>query len=667
MGIAAATFILVACALCGTASARPYWVFLRDRGPAAADPAALAERIRPEVWARRAIAGSPLPDELDRPVWEPYAREVARHGRLRQRSHWLNAVSVELTPADSAEVARLPFVTRIRPVAVARQDAIGPLPLDATTQPFRALAAPPEREGPERILYGPSFGQLSEIGVPALQTLGFSGNRVRFMMLDTGFRKDHDAFARAKVEAEWDFVFGDGRVQNEPDDAPTQQNHGTGCWSTAGGYVPGVLIGPAYGATFVLAKTEDVRSETRAEEDNYVAALEWADTLGVVLTSASLSYLRFDDGFNYTFEDKDGDTAVITRAVDIAAGRGILCVNSVGNFGCETGGTLGTPADADSVVSVGAVDSLGVIAYFSACGPTFDGRTKPEVVARGVHTLWADANGHDYYGYASGTSLSTPLVSGALALLMEAHPEWSAMQARQILMDTADRAGAPDGRYGWGRVSAPAALYSTPLLYPFPFSLIDPTDSTDVMVYRPTFSWHSTTDPDSPEPVSYTLWVDEIGGALASWALPTGADTLFTMPFALVSGACYRWHVSADDVDGNRRESREDLLFCISAALQSVDGDAAPARLRLTCGPNPLRGAMELRVTGACPSAPGWTVFDALGRRVASGVTSPSGDGYAGRWDGRLPGGGPAGPGVYFLEARAGARVLRTTLVRLAD
>jgi hypothetical protein len=668
--LCAGTTLLASLLLIGTlgsaAEARPYWVFLRDRGPLAADPAALALKIHPEVWARRARAGAGLPDELDRPVWEPYVREVARRGHLRQRSHWLNAVSCDFTRADSCEVARLPFVTRVRPVAVARQASIGPDPLETTQQPFARIVPEPGRAGPGRMSYGPSFGQLSEIGVTDIQALGFSGNRVLMMMIDTGFYRSHDVFAHTKVAAAWDFVFNDGRVEDEPQDGPYQQNHGTGTWSVAGGYASGVLIGPAFGATFVLAKTEDTRSETRAEEDNYVAALEWADTLGVALASSSLSYLRFDDGFNYTFEDKDGDTAVITRAVDIAAGRGLLVVNSLGNYGCGGPGTLGTPADADSVISVGAVDSLGAIAWFSACGPTFDGRIKPEVVARGLHTLWADANGPNLYGYASGTSLSTPLVSGAAALLMEAHPEWSAMDVRQALMETASRADSPDPLYGWGRINAAAALYYTPLLYPLPFSLVDPADSADVPVYQPTLRWRSTIDPLPGGSVAYTVWLDEIGGGGASWAFPAGSDTLFTTPVVLSGGSSYRWRVSAEDVDGRRRESREQWVFHVSDALQSADEAPTPARLRLTCGPNPFSGAVELRIAGAGGAPPRWTIYDALGRRIASGATRASGSGFDGRWDGRLAGGAPAGPGVYFLEARAGSRVLRTTLVRPA-
>jgi hypothetical protein len=658
---------------------RPYWVFLRDRGELTVDPVAIADRIPPEVWARRTRAGALLPDERDLPVWEPYVRRLETLGRLRHRSHWLNAVSLDLAPAAVPRVAALPWVTEVRPVAEMRAASIGPALDDRGTPLESSLITwsdrspgPPRRVEPGSFDYGPSFDQLDEIGVTALHVLGFYGSRVRLMMLDTGFRKDHEAFQQAHILAEWDFVFDDANVQNEPGDHILQHNHGTGCWGIAGGYAPGKLIGPAFDAQFALSKTEDIRSETRAEEDNYVAALEWAETLGVAITSASLTYVRFDDGFRYTFPDKDGDTAVITRAVDIAAAHGLLCVNALGNYGCDEPGALGTPADADSVLSVGAVDSLDVIAWFSACGPTYDGRTKPEVLARGVLTVWADANGPGLFGYSNGTSVATPLVSGAAALLMEAHPDWSAMQVHDALMLTADRADSADDRYGWGRIDAAAAMALSPLTYPMPFSLISPTDGTLVGIYQPSFAWHATIDPDQADSIAYTLFLEETGQEGAQWEFPAGTDTVLTVPFALSSGASYNWYVSADDGQENRRLSRETYEFQIDEALQGIEGPSGPGRLEIACSPNPFLGAVSFRVPGAHTSVAGpgavptWAVYDPAGRRVASGATALTAEGFSGRWDGLTRRGTPADAGVYYLELRLGPRVVRQTLVRLA-
>jgi hypothetical protein len=154
-------------------------------------------------------------------------------------------------------------------------------------------------------------------------------------------------------------------------------------WSLFAGDVPGRLRGIARGATFLLAKTEDVRTETRVEEDNYVAALEWADSIGVDIISSSLAYLIFDNGFSSTPSQLNGDVAVTTVAVDSAARRGILVVTAAGNSGPGSR-TIWTPADADSGLAIGAEDSLGNIGGFSSRGPTADGSIKPDFTAPGV-------------------------------------------------------------------------------------------------------------------------------------------------------------------------------------------------------------------------------------------------------------------------------------------
>ena len=694
-----------------TASAA-FWVFFVDKGPEQPGAAAwlgIAESLPATTWARRSAAGrSRTPDAHDLPLWRPYVEALERWALIRHESRWLNAVSAQLDDAAREQVARLPFVREIRPVARVRRASLGPA-FDETGRPLGRTTRL-HQSGPAfartgelaygSLDYGPSVHQLEEIAVVPVHALGFSGNRVRMMMIDTGFRLDHDAFAATDIVDTWDFVFGDPIVQNEEEDHESQHNHGTGCWGTAGGYAPGHLIGPGYGASFVLSKTEDIRSETRAEEDFYVAALEWADQLGVRVTSASLNYVCFDDEFCYEYEDKDGDTAVITRAIDIAAGRGILCVNSQGNYGCYEG-SLGTPADADSMVAVGAVDSLGVIAYFSACGPTYDGRTKPEVLARGVDTYWAAADETGTYGYASGTSLSTPLVGGAAALLFEAHPEWSNMDLRQALLETADRAGQPDNQHGWGRIDAEAALGWTPLTYPLPYSLISPPNGTETENRRPTFTWHTSVDPDAPDPLAYSVRIFEAGDPQSEFLVEAGADTSVTLDFPLAPLTTYRWEVQAEDSAGLTRLSRETWEFMTpQASSVEFDPDAgdltgAAARMEITSTPNPFRDHVRIRLTvsaaagatmpagampwGPMPSEPTqwdsmqWRIYDPTGRRVAAGsapgpATAPvSGHTgvYTAEWDGRLRGGSPAPAGVYYLEARVGAASARQTLLRL--
>lgn len=644
--------------------ARPWWVFFVDHGGAVLDAASMlcvAEDTAPEAWARRG-AMSPVPDLLDLEPCAEYVAGVAAHGRIRHRSRWLNAVSCELTAAAVEEVRGLPFVGRLAPVAVSRAQSLGPAFSPSGRPLGRTVDAGARPRGPDP--YGPAFGQLEEINVVRLHQAGYTGNRVGVMMLDTGFRKDHHAFANAHLAGEWDYVFEDGDTQNESGDDYYQHYHGTGTWATLGGYDPGHIVGPAFDATFYLAKTEDVRSETQAEEDNYVAALEWADRLGVSVVSASLSYTCFDDGFCYDYPWKDGDRPVISRAVDIAVARGIVCVNSAGNYGWSPN-SLGTPADADSIIAVGAVDSLNRIADFSSRGPSDDGQTKPEVVARGVDTWWADAGAPDWYGPSSGTSLSCPLVGGAAALLREAHPEWDPMTLRAALMNTADRHSHPDNDYGWGRIDTWAALQSAPVTFATPFSLSLPADGDTAKVQPVRFTWRSSHDPDEGGPIEYTLSIREDMLNGRRWVYPAGNDTTLLIAPPMADGLPYLWEVTAEDQDGNRRFSRERRRIWggpVSAA-------PAPARsgIPLVCHvtPNPSPGAFafELESGAALDDRANWTVYDALGRRTASGMLN----GGTGTWDGSDLSGHPAAAGVYYLEIRRGAESARRTIVRAAS
>jgi len=252
--------------------------------------------------------------------------------------------------------------------------------------------------------------------------------------------------------AEWDFVNDDGETQNEEGDPETQHNHGTVTWSTLGGAWDGELYGPAYLASFILAKTEDVSSETQIEEDNWVAGMEWADSFGVDVISSSLCYIDW-----YSYSDLDGNTAVTTIAADIAAERGIVVCNAMGNSG-PASGTLLAPADADTILACGAVWSDGDIASFSSRGPTYNGRTKPEVLARGVYTYCASPYDTTGYTQAHGTSLSTPLVGGCAAVLLSAHPDWNPVKVREALMMTAGNAQSPNNDRGWGIVDLLAAV-----------------------------------------------------------------------------------------------------------------------------------------------------------------------------------------------------------------
>jgi subtilisin family serine protease len=433
------------------------WVYFTDKAvfdseSTAAHLAGAKALLGDHAARRRAkVLGRDLVDFHDLPVAEHYVARLEELGAdVRRTSRWLNAVSIKASTAALHTIAGEPFVAWLDPVrAFERVGAVR-----ASTPPSVSL----ERRGDDPFDYGASRDQLEQIGVIDAHVAGYSGDGVVIALMDTGFNTDHPTFADlitdGRLLAQWDFVDDDGVVQNEGPGDDGQHDHGTFTWSAAGGFTPGELVGPAHGASFLLAKTEDISSETPVEEDNWVAAAEWADLNGADVISTSLGYLDW-----YTYEDLDGDTGTMTNACDLAASRGIVVVTSAGNQGDDDWFYITVPADADSILSVGAVDVDNDLAGFSSHGPTFDGRTKPEVVARGVETYCAiPADLGAEYWWLSGTSLSCPLVAGATALVVEAHPDWTPMQVREALLATADNATSPDNDRGWGLIDVMAAI-----------------------------------------------------------------------------------------------------------------------------------------------------------------------------------------------------------------
>jgi len=429
------------------------WLFFVDKGMSdragyakAASTVSLTER----ALKRRAKVGLDRVLFVDLPVNQEYIdRVTALGGEFRRASRWLNAASFEIPIERLDEIGELPFVAYVKPLAtyerVEAEEAVD----------FRD-SREPTAQSPDVLTYGPSQGQLQQINVPAVHAKGYTGEGVTLAIMDTGFRKTHEAFAQhyanSRVLAEWDFVFDDGNTANEAGDVSTQWNHGTLIWSVSAGQKDGSIYGPAYRANVILCKTEDLRSETPVEEDNWVAALEFSDSIGTDVITTSLGYSDW-----YTYEDMDGATATITIAANTCDGLGIVFCNSMGNSG-PSPGSLSAPADAFNILAVGNVTSGGNISYGSSRGPTYDGRTKPEVCAQGTSTYSASASGDANYTTASGTSLSTPLVAGAACLVIEARPDFTPELIRQAMKETASNAATPDNTYGWGILDVDAAI-----------------------------------------------------------------------------------------------------------------------------------------------------------------------------------------------------------------
>lgn len=449
-----------------------YWIFFKDKGHILSKSSLqnlesqFSEKAK---WRRAKVTNgeNSLFDFTDLPVNQFYLDNLRSLGLQPVIvSKWLNAATFCLSPEQKQLVKNLSFVKSIRRVASGHRKPEHTEVLLTKPHSFHSDYA---------FDYGSSFAQNSQINSHYIHAAGYTGHGVMVAVFDSGFRLTNDVFDSINIVATWDFINDDPNVDFEEGDDLSQINHGTQVLSIIGGYSPGNLIGPAFNADFLLAKTEDITDETEIEEDFWIAAAEWADRLGADIISSSVGYMDW-----YEYKDMDGETAPITIAADLAFEKGIVVVTSAGNEGDDLWHYIIAPADGKQVIAVGAVDADGQIAGFSSYGPTSDGRLKPEVVAMGVRTTLAYPNGG--YGKGDGTSFSCPLITGAAALVLCAHPQLAPGQVRQALIQSANRISNPDNQYGfglvdafraanyWGWIVEPAKETTLVKVYPNPFS-----------------------------------------------------------------------------------------------------------------------------------------------------------------------------------------------------
>lgn len=415
--LAAALPVMLSCA---SVSAAPYWIFFAE-APA---------------WS----AGDPVPAEL-------VSRVASAGADIRTISRYFNAVSAEFE-GDPASLEGIPGVREVRPVrTISLRDPV------ENAAPVIEKPAAVDSSG-----YGAMLDEIESLNILPLHERGLSGDGVLIGVLDSGFdyREDTGCLKNIKVIGTRNFITGGTDVSGD--------DHGSLVLACIAGLENGYRA-PATGASFLLAVTEKVATETRADEDRWVAGLEWCDSLGADIVSSSLVYNEFDTiEESYTKEQMDGRTSLVAQAAEIAVSRGVMVVNSAGNEGNLPWRIVTTPGDAERVLAVGAVDIVTggdpVIASFSSRGPTADGRTKPDVVAPGVEVSMPVLGFSGFYATHSGTSFAAPLVSGLCALLIEAHPECTPSMIMEAIRDSARDLGdiGPDNDYGWGIPDGLAAL-----------------------------------------------------------------------------------------------------------------------------------------------------------------------------------------------------------------
>ncbi|MBN1307822.1 MAG: S8 family serine peptidase [Chitinispirillaceae bacterium] len=435
------------------------WVYFCDKSPDRHS----AGIVSPRAHARRRVAGFPEPDLTDYAITPAYLRGVeAAGGKLRRCFKWENAASFELPVAVVQQVKLLPFVKKTERVGNYRRKSAA----------FAAKRC--ARMMLNGGMYGTSFEQLSMLSLPQaheymrhLHPGEEPAKGVRIALFDSGFRLDHRCFrhlhTRNAIKGMRDFIDRDSSV-SDPDSVadsfahPLTGNdvHGTEVLSLIAACDPPHYCGGAWGADFLLARTEDtyfdsltgLEHELHTEEDNWAAAVVWAESLGVDIISSSLGYRRdfqdtivlerengiFDTVVDYRKSDLDGRTTIVSRAARGAIERGVLIVNAAGNEQYEGDTSLSAPADVEGVIAVGSINGGGALSPFSSLGPSADGSLKPDVVAPGQQIQLPDILNPGSTGYTytnSGTSFSTPFVTGACALIRQAFPLITAQEVRE--------------------------------------------------------------------------------------------------------------------------------------------------------------------------------------------------------------------------------------------
>ena len=464
------------------------WVFFTDKGIFKDSEYKRALKLAEQSLASRARTrrlrvrkAGELCDFSDIPVCKEYVERIQKLGAKKcVISKWLNAVSLSFETSTKliSEIEAFPFVKEIRKVVIfRRKDDI-------------------RVEESKGINYGNCEEQLKVMNVPLAHDSGYSGNEVLIGVLDCGFDLRYHRclqHLRDKVIAKYDFVGDDTILHYDPED-PADNNcgfsHGSRMLSLIAGAKSAEVVGPAYGCSLALARTElDRGDDILMEEHWWIAGTEYLDSIGVDIISNSLGYKIWVDypDSNYSYSGMDGHTTPMSIVASMLASKGMLLVTAMGNIEEKTrpDTCIVAPADADSVIAVGGVvkdkdagwiwSQPGAMAYTnwgSAIGPPYDSaRFKPDVCAPWYGYQIDNPDSANSYATYQGTSCATALVAGVCALVQEAHPDWGPMKIREVILSTASNHSSPNDTLGWGIPNIYKAIYKEPPdVTPHPFA-----------------------------------------------------------------------------------------------------------------------------------------------------------------------------------------------------
>jgi len=394
-------------------------------------------------------------DSLDLPVTAAYLQGISAYSQeLLYASKWLNAAVVVTDAEGKKKMEGLPFVQKVEWVAK------GFISRSGNRNSTGVIASTPKKwviEESYREAAAYDF-QNELLGIPAMHQAGFTGKGITVAVFDSGFPGLDKAVPFAHVFTNKRVVGQLNVVRPWIKELFRDNEHGTQVASLILSNQAGTLVAGAHQAQVIFAITEDVATEYPIEELNWVRAAEYADSLGVDIINSSLGYLDFDEpSLTYTTAQLDGKTTYVTRGATLAAKRGILVVNSVGNYGSAGSSSLVAPADAQGILAVGSVNASSVVSTFSSRGPTADGRIKPELVAFGQSPVLVRGTGQ--VSSAAGTSFSAPQLTALAAGLWEAKPNWTKDELLTSLIKSGTQYATPDQNLGYGIPNFRSAYY----------------------------------------------------------------------------------------------------------------------------------------------------------------------------------------------------------------
>lgn len=446
---------LIVLALCLIAAIAPlksqnkYWVMFNNKTGTPYTIANPSMFLTPKSILRR-VTYNVTVNSSDLPVTPAYVSQVAGVSGVTvlYASKWLNAVVVSIPPASASSalsaINAFTFVSTSNLVNRYRVNVPITQTLSTILEPQQTLRT----ANTNSFAMGGSYWQNKQINVTCLHEQGYRGNNMLIGVMDVGFYKVDtnplfDSLRnRGGIIGTRDFVAGGNSVYEDPE-------HGANVLSCMAAVKPNVIMGSAPMADYWLFRTEDGGSESISEEYNWVRAAEFADSVGVDILTTSLGYTEFDKSSqNHTYATLNGRTAPMSIASTMAARKGIFVLTAAGNDGQSSWHFIGVPGDADSVCTVGAIDTLYNYASFSSVGPTADGRIKPDLVARGLNTWLAYSSGVAFQG--SGTSFATPVLAGGIACYWQAHRNQDNITLLKTIKNSASNRGKPNNNIGWG-------------------------------------------------------------------------------------------------------------------------------------------------------------------------------------------------------------------------